>query len=187
MSEIDNLEAGKEYYFLDSEVVQRKAKGAKWSEEFNAISSDDIETQEKKAKEILGSHGEKVSLQAPIHFDYGRNIHVGEDFLSNYNFTVLDIAPVNIGNNVMIGPNVDIYTVNHPLTIEGRRKYKAQAFPVTIGNDVWIAGRVVIMPGITIGDNVVIGAGAVVTHNIPDNSIAAGVPARVIKHLNKNK
>lgn len=183
MREIEKLDAGQEYYFLDPEVVERKAKSATVSEEFNAISSSDPAAQEKKAKEILGSHGKRVSMQAPIHFDNGKNIHVGEDFLSNYNLTILDIAPVNIGHNVMIGPNVDIYTVNHPTTAIGRREYLAQATPVNIGNDVWIGGRVVILPGVTIGNNVVIAAGAVVTHDIPDNSIAAGVPTKVIKHL----
>jgi len=108
---------------------------------------------------------------------------VGEDFLSNYNLTILDIAPVTMGHNVMIGPNVDIYTVNHPMTPEGRRKYLAQASPVTIGNDVWFGGKVSIMPGVTIGNNVVIAAGAVVTKDISDNTLVGGVPARKIKSL----
>lgn len=183
MKEIEKLDAGQEYYFLDPEVAKRKARAAKACEEFNAIPSTDPAAQAKKAKEILGSHGQNVSLQAPIHFDNGKNIHVGEDFLSNYNLTILDIAPVNMGHNVMIGPNVDIYTVNHPMTAQGRRKYLAKATPVNIGNDVWIGGRVVILPGVTIGNNVVVAAGAVVTHDIPDNSVAAGLPAKVIKKL----
>lgn len=183
MKEIEKLDAGQEYYFLDSEIAQRKAKAARLCEEFNQISPTNPEAQTKKAKEILGSHGERVSMQAPIHFDNGKNIHVGEDFLSNYNLTILDIAPVNIGKHVMIGPNVDIYTVNHPMTAEGRRKYLAQASPVNIGNDVWIGGRVVVLPGITIGNNCIIAAGAVVTKDIPDNSLAVGFPAKVIRKL----
>ncbi|WP_311135088.1 DapH/DapD/GlmU-related protein, partial [Lactiplantibacillus plantarum] len=100
-----------------------------------------------------------------------------------YHLTILDIAPVHIGDNVMIGPNVDIYTVNHPLTASGRRANLAQGHPVTIGHDVWIGGRAVITPGVTIGNNVVIAAGAVVTHDMPDNTLVAGVPAKVIRQL----
>lgn len=103
--------------------------------------------------------------------------------MTNYNLTILDIAKVTIGDHVMIGPNVDIYTVNHPLDKEGRRRYHATALPVTIGNDVWIGGKATILPGMTIGDNVVVAAGAVVTKDVPANTIVAGVPARVIKEL----
>ena len=90
---------------------------------------------------------------------------------------------IRVGNNVMIGPNVDIYTVNHPMTAKGRREYLGKGFPVTIGNDVWIGGKVTITPGVTIGNNVVVAAGAVVTKDIPDNVLVGGVPAKVIKKL----
>lgn len=184
-SELQKLEDGEEYYFLDPEVADRKASSADACYEFNQIRPSEPEKQLAKAKEILGSYGKNLSLQAPIYFDYGKNIHVGNDFLSNYGLTILDIAPVNIGNNVMIGPNVDIYTVNHPMTPEGRRKYLAKAESVNIGNDVWIGGKSTICPGVTIGNNVVIAAGAVVTKDVPDNVLVGGVPAKVIKKLNK--
>lgn len=142
--------------------------------------------QTAKIKEILGSHGKNVSVQATFNCDNGKNIHVGENFLSNYNLTILDIAPVNIGHNVMIGPNVDIYTVNHPMTPKGRRNYMAKATPVNIGNDVWIGGKVSITPGVNIGNNVVIAAGAVVTKDVPDNSLVGGVPAKIIKKLDND-
>lgn len=186
-TELQKLDTGEPYYFLDPEVAARKAQAAKLCQEFNAIPATDPVAQTKKIKEILGSHGERVSVQATFNCDNGQNIHVGEDFLSNYNLTILDIAPVTIGQHVMIGPNVDIYTVNHPLTAKGRRNYLAQASPVTIGDDVWIGGKVAIMPGVTIGSNVVVAAGAVVTHDIPDNTLAGGVPAKVIKSLPKDK
>ncbi len=99
----------------------------------------------------------------------------------------MDIAPVTIGHNVQIGPNVDIYTVNHPLNPIGRRKYLAKALPVKIGNDVWIGGKATITPGVTIGNNVVIAAGAVVVDDVPDNSLVGGVPAKVIKSLEEKK
>ncbi|MFC6274035.1 sugar O-acetyltransferase [Levilactobacillus tangyuanensis] len=182
-TELEKLDAGEPYYFLDEEVAARKARAAQLCQEFNAIPATDPAAQTAKIKEILGSHGKRVSVQASFNCDNGRNIHVGEDFLSNYNLTILDIAPVTIGNHVMIGPNVDIYTVNHPLTASGRRGYLAQATPVTIGNDVWIGGKASIMPGVTIGDNVIIAAGAVVTHDVAANSLVGGVPAKPIKSL----
>lgn len=183
MREIEKLDAGLEYYFLDDEVAARKARAAKLCQEFNEIPATDPDKQTEKIKQILGSHGKRVSVQANFNCDNGLNIHVGEDFLSNYNLTILDIAPVNIGHNVMIGPNVDIYTVNHPMTAKGRSEYKAIAKPVNIGNDVWIGGKVAITPGVTIGNNVIIAAGSVVTKDIPDNSLVGGVPAKLIKKL----
>ena len=182
-TELQKLAAGEPYHFLDDEVAARKAQAAKLCQEFNAIPATDSAAQTAKIKEILGSHGERVSVQATFNCDNGQNIHVGEDFLSNYNLTILDIAPVTIGSHVMIGPNVDIYTVNHPLTSAGRRDYLAQATPVTIGNDVWIGGKVAIMPGVTIGDNVVVAAGAVVTKDVPATTLVGGVPARKLKML----
>lgn len=182
-SEIEKLDTGEPYHFLDKEVAARKARAAQLCQEFNQIPATDPDAQTAKIKEILGSHGERVSVQATFNCDNGRNIHVGEDFLSNYNLTILDIAPVNIGAHVMIGPNVDIYTVNHPLQAAERRDYMAQAQPVTIGHDVWIGGKVAIMPGVTIGNNVVVAAGAIVTKDVPDNVMVGGVPARIIKGL----
>lgn len=183
MSELEKLDAGKPYYFLDDEVAARKANAAKLCQEFNEIPATQPEKQTEKIKQIFGKTGERVSVQATFNCDNGKNISVGEDFLSNYNLTILDIAPVKMGHNVMIGPNVDIYTVNHPLDAKARRHYMAQGFPVTIGNDVWIGGKVSIMPGVTIGSNVVIAAGAVATKDVPDNSLIGGVPAKIIREL----
>ncbi|MGP4116343.1 sugar O-acetyltransferase [Levilactobacillus zymae] len=183
MEELEKLKAGDWYDFRDPAVAQRKARAAQLCQEFNAIPATAPDQQTAKIREIFGSTGQRVSVQATFNCDYGKNIHVGEDFLSNYNLTILDIAPVTFGHNVMVGPNVDIYTVNHPLTPAGRRGYLAKAQPVTIGNDVWIGGKVTINPGVTIGNNVVIASGAVVTHDVPDNVLVGGVPAKVIRSL----
>lgn len=183
MTELEQLDAGAWYHFKDPSVAQRKARAAQLCQEFNAISALDPAAQAAKIKELFGSCGANVSVQANFNCDNGRNIHVGANFLSNYNLTILDIAPVHIGNDVMIGPNVDIYTVNHPLTAHGRREALAKGAPVTIGNDVWIGGKVTICPGVTIGNNVVVAAGAVVTHDVPDNVLVGGVPAKVLKSL----
>lgn len=113
--------------------------------------------------------------------DRGKNIFIGDDFTGNHNLTILDIREVYIGNHVMIGPNTLITTVAHPLSAKGRREYLAIAKLVGIGNDVWISGNVTILPGVTIGNNVVVAAGAVINKDVPDNTLVGGVPAKVIK------
>ncbi|WP_412654540.1 DapH/DapD/GlmU-related protein [Hungatella sp.] len=106
--------------------------------------------------------------------------------MTNYNVTILDIAPVYIGDYCMIGPNTLITTVGHPFSPKSRREKKAYSKPVTIGNDVWIGGNCTILPGVTIGNNVIVAAGAVVTKDVPDNCVVAGVPAKIIKNLKTN-
>ncbi len=108
---------------------------------------------------------------------------MGDRFLANYNVTILDIAPVHIGNDCMIGPGTCIITVNHPLSPKGRRNHLGIAKPITIGNDVWIGANCTILPGVTIGNNVVIAAGAVVTKDVPDNCVVGGVPAKIMKEI----
>lgn len=183
MTELEKLDAGLEYFFFDSEVVARKKSAIEGCARYNAIDPLDFSAQLACIKEILGSTKEKVYINQGFQCDNGKNIHVGIDFLTNFNVTILDIAPVYIGNYVMIGPNTLITTVNHPMTPRGRREKKAIAKAVHIGNDVWIGGNVTILPGVTIGNNVVIAAGAIVTKDVPDNSLVAGIPARVIKKL----
>ncbi len=122
-------------------------------------------------------------MQPPFNCDVGKNIHVGEDFLTNYNVTILDVDKVTIGDYCMIGPNSIISTVNHPLSAKGRREKLSITKPVIIGNDVWIGANCVILPGVTIGNNVIVGAGAVVSKDVPDNCVVGGVPAKVIRKL----
>lgn len=136
---------------------------------------------------LLGSCGREVIINQPFRCDYGCNIHVGEKFVANFNFTVLDEALVVIGDHCLIGPNVSIYTACHPLDPSERNKWVEWAEPVTIGNNVWIGGSTTILPGVTIGDNCVIGAGSVVSRDIPPCSLAVGNPARVIRHLTVNQ
>lgn len=183
MTELEKLDAGLEYYFFDDAVVARKEKALQRCMEFNAISPADYENQLAAIKKLFGSTGENVYIQPNFNCDNGKNIHVGEDFLANYNVTILDIAPVYIGDYCMIGPNTLITTVGHPLSFRGRREKKAQSHPVNIGNDVWIGGNCTILPGITIGNNVIVAAGAVVTKDVANNCVVAGVPARIIKTL----
>lgn len=134
-------------------------------------------------RELLGSAGEEIYMEAPFHFDYGYRVQIGENFFSNVNFTVMDGGGVVIGDNVSVGPNVGIYTVQQPTDVRRRVLGYEWAMPVTIGNNVSIGGDVTILPGVTIGDNVTIGGGSVVVKDIPSDTIAAGNPCTVIKNL----
>lgn len=183
MTELEKLKAGLEYCYDDPEVDGLKQRAIVLCREYNAIDDIDYEAQYTYLKKMLGSVGEKVWIAKTFNCDNGKNIHIGCNFTGNYNLTILDIREVRIGDNVMIGPNTLITTVGHPLTPAGRRRHIGMAKPVTIGNDVWIGGNVTILPGVTIGNNVVIGAGAVVTKDIPDNSLAIGVPAKVVREI----
>ncbi|MDE6627732.1 MAG: sugar O-acetyltransferase, partial [Muribaculaceae bacterium] len=141
--------------------------------EFNSLRPSALDEQRAILHSLLGSHGERFHFNQPFRCDYGRNIHIGENFFANFNLTILDEAPVTIGDNVLIGPNVSIYTACHPTDPEARRTGDEWAEPVTIGHNVWIGGSVTILPGVTIGNDSVIGAGSVVTRDIPDGQIAA--------------
>lgn len=134
-------------------------------------------------KKLLGKTGETVWIEPPFHCDYGWNIEVGENFGANYNLTILDVGKVTIGDNVLIAPNVSIYTAGHPVHPASRNSGYEYGIPITIGSNVWIGGSAVILPGVTIGDNTVIGAGSVVTRDIPANVIAAGNPCRVLRKI----
>jgi acetyltransferase-like isoleucine patch superfamily enzyme len=151
--------------------------------ELNRLRPTQLQEQRDMLKDLLGSCGEAILINQPFRCDYGCNIHVGERFFANFNFTVLDEAPVTIGNNAFIGPNVSIYTACHSTDVAERNSRREWAEPVTIGDNVWIGGSVTILPGVTIGNGVTIGAGSVVTRDIPDYVVAAGNPAKIIKRL----
>lgn len=183
MKEIEKLKAGLEYCYDDEEVSLMKLEAIQNSKLYDSIDDSDLDKQHEVLSEILGSVGEKVWIAKHFCFDNGKNIFIGNNFTGNFNLTILDIKEVYIGDNVMIAPNTTITTVGHPLSPKKRRAHLAQAKEIKIGDDVWIGANVTILPGVTIGNNVVIGAGAVVTKDIPDNSLAVGVPARVIKEI----
>lgn len=183
MTELEKLDAGLEYDFWDEGVEGRKRTAIEGCRKLNALDVRDSIARTAAIRELFGSAGENATVMPIFNCDNGSNIHVGKDFLANYNVTILDIAPVNIGDYVMIGPNTMISTVNHPLSPLARRKHLASAKAVTVGNDVWIGGNCTILPGVTVGNNVIIAAGAVVTKSIPDNCLVGGVPAKKIKDL----
>lgn len=183
MTELEKLDAGLEYDFCDESVNGRKLHAVELCTKLNAISPTDGTSKNTVIRELFGSVGRTPTVLPIFNCDNGKNIHVGNNFLANYNVTILDIAPVYIGDYVMIGPNTSIITVNHPLSPAKRRKHVGQAKPITIGNDVWIGAGCTILPGVTIGNNVVIAAGAVVTKGVPDNCVVGGVPAKVLRKI----
>ena len=183
MTELEKCNAGLEYSYANPEMIARKTRAIVQCETFNAIDGTDYEAQYRHLRQMLGAVGERVWIAKTFNCDCGKNIFIGNDFTGNHNLTILDIREVYIGNNVMIGPNTLITTVGHPLSPKGRRQYHAFAQPVRIGNDVWIGGNVTILPGVTIGNNVVVAAGAVVTKDVPDNTLVGGVPARKLKEI----
>ncbi len=187
MTEIEKMEAGLEYRFTDRELGARRRQAIANIERYNRIPALDFAEQERfVAEELFGHAGVGASVQQGFNCDNGKNISVGDHLIINFGCTILDVAEVTMGDWVMIGPHVLISTVNHPLTPRGRRNRLGVAKPIHIGNDVWIGGGAVILPGVNIGNNVVVGAGAVVTHDIPDNSLALGVPARVVREIDND-
>lgn len=170
-------------YVTDGEVFKELVECRKIIQEFNTTDRTDFDTLGKITKEMLGKSGENTFINPPFFCDYGKHIEVGDNFFANYNCSIIDVAKVKIGNNVMLAPNVAIYTAGHPIHPVARNSMYEYGIEVTIGDNVWIGGNAVILPGVTIGDNVVIGAGSVVTKDIPANVVAAGNPCRVVKEI----
>ena len=151
--------------------------------EYNQLKPSQVQERRDFLAKIFGKIGEKCNILPPFKCDYGFHIEVGENFFANYNFIVLDGNYVRIGDNVWIAPNVGIYAAGHPLDVEDRIGGEEYAFPVTIGDNVWIGGGVTIIGGVTIGRNAVVAAGSVVIRDVPPDTLVAGNPARVIRKL----
>lgn len=174
-----------EYYNLvaDEKMQEMHLHTQRLCHQFSMLDPAQIERRRQLIKEIVGSIGDNFTIEQPFHCDYGYFINIGKNFYANYNLTILDTASVMIGDYVFLGPNVNIYAATHPLDIERRNQNLEKGVPVKIGNNVWIGGNVTILPGVEIGDNTVIGAGSVVTKDIPSNVLAVGNPCKVIKEL----
>ena len=183
MTELEKLDAGLPFDVNDPEVDARKLHAVEGCKKLEAINVTDRAAKEAAIRELFGSVGKNPNVLPGFRCDNGLNIHVGDEFLANYNVTILDISPVTMGDNVWIAPNTLITTINHPISPKGRRQHLGISKPVKIGNDVWIGGNATILPGVTIGNNVIVAAGAVVTHDVPDNVIVGGVPAKVIREI----
>ncbi len=172
-------------YVADASVMEEMAKCRKILQKLNFADRSDFETIAQIVKELLGK-SEEACINPPFYCDYGSHIEVGKRFFANYNCTIIDVARVKIGDYCQMAPNVAIYTAGHPIHPDTRNSAFEYGKEVTIGDNVWLGGNTVVCPGVHIGNNVVIGAGSVVTKDIPDWSIAAGNPCRVIRTITEN-
>ncbi|MCH5347382.1 MAG: sugar O-acetyltransferase [Muribaculaceae bacterium] len=178
MKLIDDLMAGKWIYGFEPEVYPLMQSTEELCFQLNNTPPSLVEKRDEIIRQIFGEIGEPFSIHSPFHCDFGSHIKIGRYFFGNYNLTILDEAQVTIGDNVFIGPNCSIYTIVHALHAAERNAGLMRALPVTIEDNVWIAGNVTILPGVTIGHDAVIGAGSVVTKDIPPRVVAHGNPCR---------
>ena len=181
-SEKEKMLAGELYSAIDEELCKEREYAKNLTFDFNNTRPDEKVKRQEILRQLLKAKG-SFCIEAPFYCDYGYNIEVGENFFANYGCTILDVSTVKIGDNVLLAPNVQIYTATHPTDPAERLKGLEFAKPIVIGNNVWIGGGTIICPGVTIGDNVTIGAGSVVTKDVPDNVIAAGNPCRVVRNI----
>ena len=167
----------------DEELIKERQIVKDLCYEYNKIKPSSMNERKEKIKSILGKTKDNFLIEQPFVCDYGYNIEIGENFYANHNLVILDANKVKFGDNVFIAPNCGFYTAGHPINADMRNEGLEYAKPIEIGNDVWIGGNVCVLPGVTIGDNVVIGAGSIVNKDIPSNSVAVGNPCRVIKEI----
>ena len=181
---MDNIERrDKEMaYISDDSVMEEQKVCRKILQRLNTVDRSDFDEIGKIVKELLGK-SDGAFINPPFYCDYGSHIEVGKNFFANYNCTIIDVAKVKIGDNCQMAPNVAVYTAGHPIHSVSRNSLYEYGISVTIGDNVWIGGNTVIMPGVHIGSNTVIGAGSVVTKDIPDWVVAAGNPCRVIRQI----
>ncbi len=166
---------------FDPVLIEERQQCKETCFEYNQTSPSKTEERKNLIKKLFGKTGENFLIEQPFYCDYGYNIEIGENFYMNVNVVILDGAKVTFGDNVFIAPNCGFYTAGHPFDTEQRNQGLEYAYPITIGNNVWIGAGCSILPGVSIGDNTVIGAGSVVTKNIPANVLAVGNPCRVIR------
>ncbi len=176
-----NMATGKTYNDLDPILVAARDRSTVLTNEINA--ENDKEHKEQLIRHLFGSAGVAPDLNPNFRCEFGRNIHVGDHFYANYDAVILDGAKVTIGDRVLFGPKVGLYTSNHSFDAREREIGGCIAKPITIGNRCWLAANVTVLPGVTIGDDVIIGAGSVVTHDIPSNVIAVGNPCHVLREI----
>lgn len=181
MTEKEKMLSGAAYFASDKTLVQERFAARKILQQLQQIDIDKVKQRAQLLKSLFGSSGKRLYVENTFHCDYGYNIHVGENFYANFNCTILDCAPVHIGNDCLLAPNVALYTATHPLDPIERAKGVELAQPITLGDQCWLGGNSVILPGVTLGNNVVVGAGSVVTKSFGDNVVIAGNPAKVIK------
>ena len=182
MNQRERMLAGELYTADDPELAEERRRAERLCERYDRTSVDEADERRAILRELLGAVGDGVEIRPPFRCDYGAQITIGARTFVNFGLVALDVAPITIGQDVQIGPNVQLLTPTHPLEAEARRAKLESAKPIAIGDNVWLGGGVIVCPGVTIGANTVVGAGAVVTRDLPPDVVAVGNPARVIRH-----
>lgn len=179
-TECEKMIAGELYDPGDQELVRLRREAQRLCQRYNQTEPHERITRQKLLRELLGAGAKTAQIEAPFYCDYGANIRLGKNCFFNVNCVILDACPVTLGDHCLLGPGVQLYSATHPLEAELRR-HQQLGKPITLGNDVWLGGGVIVCPGVTIGDRAVIGAGSVVTQDIPADVVAAGNPCRVLR------
>ncbi|WP_217616985.1 maltose acetyltransferase domain-containing protein [Cellulomonas sp. GbtcB1] len=179
----ERMLAGDLYIADDPTIAAAQKRAVRTAARFAAAYADDPDAGQAVLAELFGSVGEGTHVRAPVHVDYGDRITVGARTFVNMGLTALDVAPITIGDDCQIGPHVQLLTPTHPVEAQPRRDKLEAAKPIVIGDNVWLGGGVIVCPGVTIGENSVVGAGSVVTKDVPPNVVAVGNPARVIREI----
>ena len=187
MTETEKRHAGLLYYAYDEQIRKDYLESRSICFRYNQIPPEREAEREALLKSYLRKTGEHLTIEPPFFCDFGFNVEVGENFYANYNLTILSGALVRFGDHVFLGPNCGFYPPEHPHDPQTRNAGMEYAFPITVGNNVWMGGGVTVLSGVTIGDNTIIGAGSVVTKDIPANVIAAGNPCKVLRPLSEEE
>jgi len=183
MTEREKMLAGELYLASDPELVEQRRRARRLFRLYNATTEDEEPERQRLLQELFGTLGPGAVIEPPFRCDYGGNIYAGERLYINFGCVILDCAEVRFGDDVMLGPSVQLYAAYHPLDAATRVAGPELAAPITIGSRVWIGGGSIILPGVSIGENTTIGAGSVVTRSIPPNVVALGNPCRVVREL----
>jgi maltose O-acetyltransferase len=181
--EREKMLAGDLYDPMVPDLVARREPARELTRVYNTTAPTDGDGRAEILAEWFGSVGERATVEPPFRCDYGEQIHVGADFFANYGCVFLDVCRVAFGDNCLLGPGVHVYTATHPLDAEARRSGLEYGKPVTVGDEVWVGGRAVLNPGVTVGDRAMVASGAVVTEDVPSDCVVQGNPAEVVKRL----
>ena len=179
----ERMLAGDLYLAGDPALAEASTRALDLADAYNATTVRQGPLRRQLLEELVGAVGEGTEIRPPLYVDYGSHIRIGARCFANFGLVALDVAPITIGDDVQIGPNVQLLTPTHPVDPEPRRAKWEAAEPITIGDNVWLGGGLIVLPGVTIGENTVVGAGAVVTRDLPANVVAVGHPARVVRPL----
>jgi len=179
----ERMLSGERYIADDPELARDLTRAARLTHRLNTMDPTDASGLREVFEELLGSFGEGSEIRPPFRCDYGYQTSVGARSFANFGLVVLDVARVTIGDDVQIGPNVQLLTATHPVDADARRDKWESAAPIVIGSNVWLGGGVIVCPGVTIGENTIVGAGSVVTRDLPSDVVAVGSPARTVRNL----